>query len=155
MEIYLHKRGGEVKFVQIEGSSTVSDFISAHDGSDAEAWLEGAEEPLDRDRTLESVGVGERSHVHVSTCKQISVRVRYDDSKTRTFSPAATIRAVFEWATGPQGFELTAAEKAKHALGICDTTTEADNADHVGTFANEDCTACFDLAPKERFEGAV
>src|SRR5205823_6151767 len=153
MQIYIHRRSTEVELVDAEPGTTVSALVSEYVGDQGDAWLEGADTPLDQASTLEESGVEERSHVHVSSCKRVAVRVRYSDSITRDFPPAATVQAVFEWATGPHGFKLTDTEKAKHALGICDTTTEADKADHVGSFANDDCSVCFDLAPKERFEG--
>lgn len=155
MEIYVHAPERETVFAEAEADTTVAALIATHLGEEGDAWLEDANEPLDRDVTLKEAGVSERSHVHVGRCREVEVRIRYGgrDDIEEEFRPSATIAKVFDWATGDDGFELTATEKAKHALGICDTTTEADKAEHVGTFASKDCKACFDLAPKERFEG--
>ena len=103
---------------------------------------------------LKDAGIADRSHIHISRCHRITVRIRYGgDSKTHEFAPGATIASVFAWATGPNGFELTASERAKHTLGICDTLTQPDKSEHIGSLATEECSVCLDLAPKERFEG--
>lgn len=150
LEIYVH-RAGEREMRKLDSATQVRELLDNQ--TDAQAWLEDSEEPLDPERSLAQAGVGDRVHVHVSRCRRVSVRVRYGgDERTRDFSPANTVDRVFNWVTGPQGFNLTPAEKAKHTLGLCAQPTQPDRADHVGTYADA-CKACFDLAPKERFEG--
>jgi hypothetical protein len=84
----------------------------------------------------------------------VAVSVRYGgETKSRDFPPPATVASVFAWATGPQGFGLTPAERAKHTLALCEGNAEIDHSAHIGSFAGEDCAVCLDLAPKERFEG--
>jgi hypothetical protein len=156
MEIYIHTAGKEITLVELPEDTTVDALIAEQLGDGGHAWLENEEQPLDRGQGLRAAGVGERTHVHVSKCAQAHVTVRYPGAPNpieRDFKPNQTIARVFEWATGKDGFDLTPTEKAKHALGICDTTTEADKDEHAGAFANDECKACFDLAPKERFEG--
>jgi hypothetical protein len=155
MEIYIHTAGSEIALIELPEDTTVAAMIADQAGGDGDAWLEDAEQPLHRGQSLRAAGVRERAHVHVSKCAEVHVTVRYPGANSiqRDFKPNQTIARVFEWATGKDGFDLTPTEKAKHALGICDTTTEADKDEHVGTFANDECSACFDLAPKERFEG--
>jgi hypothetical protein len=154
MEIYIHTTGKEIALVEVSDDTTVEGLVAGQLGDGGDAWLENAEQRLDRGVSLRAAGVGERAHVHVSKCAEVHVTVRYGGNPIeRDFKPNQTIARIFEWATGKDGFNLTPTEKAKHALGICDTTTEADKDEHVGTFANDECKACFDLAPKERFEG--
>lgn len=156
MEIYIHTAGREIAFVKVSEDQTVDALIAEQLAEASDAWLEDAEQPLERGQGLRAAGIGERAHVHVSKCAQVHVTVRYPGAPSpieRDFKPNQTIARVFEWATSKKGFDLTPTEKAKHALGICDATTEADKDEHVGTFANDECKACFDLAPKERFEG--
>jgi hypothetical protein len=156
MEIYIHAAGKETALVDLPENTTVEGLIAAQFGHRGDAWLEDAEQPLDRGQGLRAAGVGDRAHVHLSPCAEVHVIVRYPGAANpieRAFKPNQTIARVFEWATGKDGFDLTPTQKAKHALGICDTTTEADKDEHVGTFDNDECSACFDLAPKERFEG--
>jgi coproporphyrinogen III oxidase len=155
MEIYVHAAGKEIALTELSEDTTAAALVATQLGGDGHAWLEDAEQPLERDVALKAAGVGNRAHVHVSKCPAVHVTVRYPGADTieQDFKPNQTIARVFEWATGKSGFNLTPTEKAKHALGICDTTTEADKDEHVGTFAGDECKACFDLAPKERFEG--
>jgi hypothetical protein len=154
MEIYLHTAGKDVLLIDVDEDTTVDALIAEHVPEGGDAWLEDADRRLAPSRSLRAAGVSERSHVHVSKCREVHVTVRYGGIEiARDFKPNQTIARVFAWATGHDGFDLTPTEKAKHALGICDTTTEADKDEHVGTFASDECNACFDLAPKERFEG--
>ncbi|HAF08755.1 MAG TPA: hypothetical protein DCK98_01560 [Chloroflexi bacterium] len=151
LEIYIHEAGAPT-LRQIDSGAHVRDLLGGK--ADAHAWLQDAEDPLDPERTLAEAGIDDRKHVHVSRCRRVDVSVRYGgDTRSKEFSPAATINRVFDWATGTQGFSLTATEKAKHTLSICGQNTQPDRADHVGSYADHDCKACFDLAPKERFEG--
>lgn len=153
MQIYVHRPRQETVFFEAANDAAVQELLDEHGGG--QAWLENQEEPLAPEATLREVGVSDRAHVHVGSCKRVHVRVRYAGKAPieHDFPPATTIEHVFQWATGKHGFELTETERAKHTLGICDTSTEADRSDHVGTFADEECRVCFDLAPKERFEG--
>jgi hypothetical protein len=81
--------------------------------------------------------------------------VRYGGvPKEKSFSPASTVERVFEWATGPNGFNLTPAEKAKHVLALPGADHPLDSATHVGSLvSHEGCHVQMDLAPKSRFEG--
>jgi hypothetical protein len=154
VEIYLHKQGAELQLIQVEETMTVEELIAVHGpGEGGGAWIEDVDEILETEITLIAAGVPERGHVHVSRCHKIDVRVRYGgDSKSKEFPPSATIARVFKWATGKEEFDLTPTERAKHTLAICDSQTQPDKSEHVGSLAS-DCGLCLDLAPKERFEG--
>lgn len=156
IEIFAHRRNSPARIAVVEddGNTTVEDFVLAEFGEGGQMWLEDAEEPLSSSATLKSAGVGHRSRVHLGTCLRVEVAVHYaGEQKERSFPPGATIMAVFRWAVGPQGFNLTQEERAKHTLFISGTTNEPDKTEHVGTFATDECSVSFDLAPKERFEG--
>lgn len=155
MQIYVHQRKTPLKLIEVEETMAV-DELAAGQGEDGATlvWIEDADEALDTGATLSEVGIAERSHVHISRCHRIEVRVRFGgDPKTREFPPGATIARVFKWATSKQGFGLTPTERAKHTLGICDTLTQPDKSEHIGSLASEECSVCLDLAAKERFEG--
>ncbi len=155
MEIYIHRQNGEMQLVEAEESTSVAELAQAHGGAeDSLVWVEDAEEPLDAAATLAVAGIKGRSHVHISPCRRITVRVRYGgDSESHEFAPGATVARIFAWATGKSGFDLTPTERAKHTLGICDELTQPDKSEHVGSIAGSECSLCLDLAPKERFEG--
>src|SRR5438128_2146683 len=131
MEIYVHAPGAEPVFAEVSEDMTVAALVAAHAVGAGQAWLEDADEALDDTATLREAGIGERDHVHVGRCRKVEVRVRYGgrDDIVKDFPPAKTIAKVFDWATGKHGFELTETERAKHTLGICDTTTEVDMAE--------------------------
>ena len=154
IEIFLHQRGKETAFVELDLTKTAEEFAVEYAGAGAFVCLEDAEEPLKPDMTLEAGGVVGRCHVHVSLCKVIAVKVRYNgETKEYSVPPATSGVVILKWAAGPEGFKFTDSEIAKHVLAICGTETEVDQADHIGTFADEDCSVCLDLLPKERFAG--
>ena len=99
--------------------------------------------------------MGERCHVHVTSCKAVVVKVRFAGLTPieESFPPAATADSILKWAASPEGFKLTDSQAAKHLLGVCGTNTELDQADHIGFFADDDCSVCLDLLPKERPAG--
>ena len=154
MEIFLHQRATKTGFVQVDPGQKVHDLAIECLGDDAFVWLEDGKEPLDPDKTLAEVGVVERCHVHVSTCKGVFVKVRFGgDPIEDSLPPATTADSILKWAASPEGFKLTDSEAAKHLLAICGTNTELDQADHIGFYADDDCSVCLDLLPRERFEG--
>jgi hypothetical protein len=157
VEIYIHSsETTELQLIEIEETISLKELAEVHGpGGEASVWLEDEDEYLEMDVTLAKAGITNRRHVHISKkCKKIKVQVRYaGDPKTKEFAPSATIAKVFKWATGKKGFDLTPTERAKHTLGLCDTVTEPDRSEHVGSLAKPDCTLCLDLAPKERYEG--
>ena len=154
MEIFLHQRATETGFIKVDPGKKVGDFGAECLGAGAFVWLEDSKEALEPDKTLAEAGVVERCHVHVSSCKIVVVKVRFNgDSVEDSFPPAATAASILKWAASPEGFKLTDSEAAKHLLAVCGTKTELDQADHIGLFADVDCSVCLDLLPRERFEG--
>jgi len=154
MEIFLHQRATDTGFINVDPEKKVRDLGIECVGAEALVWLEDGKEPLDPDKTLAEVGVIDRCHVHVSSCKSVVIKVRFGGvSIAESFPPAATAGLILKWAASPEGFKLTDSEAAKHLLAICGTNTELDQADHIGFYADDDCSVCLDLLPRERFEG--
>ena len=154
MEIFVHQRATETVFIEVDPDMTVSDFAKECLGEGALVWVEDSKDTLDPDKTLTEVGVVDRCHVHVSTCKEVLVKVRFGgDSIEESFPPPTSADLILKWAAGPDAFKLTDTEAAKHLLAICGTDTELDQADHIGVYADDHCSVCLDLLPRERFEG--
>ena len=154
MEIFLHKQAMETAFITVDPGKKVREFGIECLGEGAFVWLEDRKEMLDPQKTLAEAGVVERCHVHVSSCKAVFVKVRFGgDSVEDSFSPAATADYILKWAARPEGFKLTDSQAAKHLLAVCGTNTELDQADHIGFFADDDCSVCLDLLPRDRFQG--
>jgi hypothetical protein len=70
-------------------------------------YFEDDEDPVP-DETLVEEQQGERFRLyHLASVGRIKVTVQYqNDSKTRDFSSASTVRKVTKWAVGPEGFNL-------------------------------------------------
>ena len=154
MEIFVHQRATETALIKVEPDLTVGDLAKECIGEGALVWVEDGKDALDPDKPLTEIGLVDRCHVHVSTCKEVLVKVRFGgDSIEGSFSPPTSADLILKWAAGPDTFKLTDTEAAKHLLAICGTDTELDRADHIGVFADDDCSVCLDLLPRERFEG--
>ena len=155
MEIFLHQRATETGFIEVDPAKKVKDFGVERLGDGAFVWLEDGKEPLDPEKTLGEAGVVERCHVHVASCKAVDVKVRFAGQNPieNSFQPSATADFILKWAASPKGFKLTDTEAAKHLLATCGTETELDQADHIGLFADDGCSVCLDLLPRDRFEG--
>lgn len=154
MELYLHtKESEEPRLVVVTEDVRLEEVVREHGGGGAAAWREDGEDELDLTLTIGELEIVERSHLHVGSCKRVMVTVRQDTEKVKDFPPSATVAAVYEWASGPQGFDLLPAERVKHTFVICGTETEPDRSAHVGSYANDDCKVCFSLVPKQRSEG--
>ena len=152
MELFVHTTSGIAVADIAEGTkaSELVEQVGAPAG--ASVWVQDAEKPL-TSTAIVTEAVGPRGHVHITTCKKVTVRVRFGgDDETRSFPPSATVQAVFQWASGPKGFNLPAQQKASHDVGVCDTGVLLDRNTHVGSVATE-CSVCLDLAPRDRFQG--
>ncbi len=156
MNIFIH--GGKdapLKRVEVDAETRVADVVEAHGVAEGALWVEGASQATSHEATLEDAGVSDGARVYAGRCKRIVATVNYADQepKTHEVPPSSTIQALLAWAVGPKGFNLPEPERAKHTLADCETEEQADRTQHVGEFADDDCNACFDLVPKEKFEG--
>ena len=140
--------------VDLVPDKTVDEFGLECAGPGVLVWLEDAGKPLDPSVTLAVAGVDDLSHLHISHCKDVFVKVRYNGNSVEgRFSPAMTVAPIFKWATGPEGFKLTDNESAQHHFAVCGTQTGVDEAEHIGCLADEDGEVCVDLVPNDRFAG--
>jgi len=156
VEIYIHTAGSEEPvLLEINETALVRELLVIGDPQGAElVMIEEVEEPLNLDITLKEAGIRHRSHVHRGRCRRVDVRVRYNTEKSHDFHPPATIRRVFEWATGPHGFPLTPEQKAAHVLALPGADHFLDWEVRIGSLVMPgSCDVVLDLAPKSRFEG--
>jgi hypothetical protein len=156
MELFVHRRGKDVELHQVEPGTTVAAFIEQLGSSGASMWLEDQEDELLQDQTLGDAGVEDRANVHVGTCRKVDVSVRFNmQVKNYEVPPSATLRSVYDRATSKhEGFDFSEHDKAEYTLQVQGTTEQPDLSRHVGVFANDHCTAAFDLVLQERFQGS-
>jgi hypothetical protein len=155
MEIYVHRpTSGRMDLVVVEESATLGAVVGLADG-DA-VWVEDGDAPLDPSLTLSEAGIRHRSHIHVNRCRSVRVQVTYHGPPPREedFGPAARLQAVFDWATGKKGFDLSREDKAEYALQVCESTDQPELSDHVGSLVIDgSCDVCFDLVAKHNIQG--
>jgi hypothetical protein len=153
MEIYVHRRGeSPVELRTVEETTTVSEAVGWAEGE--AVWIEDTEVEVEVSVKVADAGIKHRGHVHVNRCRQIAVEVNFNGAaKERRWPPPISIGRVFEWATEKHGFNLSEADRAEHTLQLCGSTQQPDAADHIGSFVTDECSVCFDLVPKHRFEG--
>src|SRR5947207_9453002 len=149
MNTFVHSKS-ELAVATLAPEQTVDGLLAEH--GDGELWLENADQPLSRETKLADLPPG--SHITRSSCVRVAATVRFnDEKKTKDFPPGTTVARVFEWSAGKDGFDLPAGQRPKHTLAICSTTTQPEKSTHLSELVDDDCSVCFDLAPKERFEG--
>jgi hypothetical protein len=155
MRNFIHKSSTpELDVVEHEPDTTVADVAARHGDGDALVFVGDGDEPVDSTLTLADAGVGENTHIHVARCRRVTATINFKEvSKPHEFPPNVAMAAVFEWAAGPNGFTLSGTDKAEHMLVITGTETAVDEDAHLEGYANDECTAEFDLVPKHRFEG--
>ena len=162
LEVFLQGPGiARVALVKVPVDTKVKQLIDVargkglklEDEQTVHVWLENAEEPLSLDMSLKSAGVQARSRLHIHTCQRIHVTVNFNNnSKQHPFSPSATIGKVKKWAD--EKFGLSATDATEYALQVCGSTIRPDDDIEVGSLAQPgQCSACFDLVPKQRVEG--
>jgi hypothetical protein len=130
------------------------ELLAVKDG-DEQLWIDEQEEAVDLDITLEAAGIRHRHHVHRGRCQKVDVDVRFNGERlSQNFHPTVTIRMVFDWAAGDDGFRLTPEQHAKHVLALpganhfLDWNVRTGSLVTIGT-----CGVVLDLLPRERFEG--
>jgi hypothetical protein len=94
-----------------------------------------------------------KAHIGIHRCRRVLVTVNFlGETKERRFVPTATVDAVRRWAVGIHGFDLPAAERLEHEVGVCGTRVVADRRVRVGALATR-CALCLDLDLRDRFQG--
>ena len=170
LQIFVQGEGKrEIRVLELPPHSTVHELAKAAQShglapfsvSDKEAgdtvavYAEGGDAALPAGATLEAVGVGNHSSVHLSRCTRVSVTVHYNGRNvSETFGPGVPMRRVKEWAVGKNGFDLNPVDAAEHALQLTGTSDRPDEDVHIGSLVGTSgCQVEFDLVAKVRVEG--
>lgn len=157
MEVFRHSEGNEdPELVEIEETALVRELLIVKEGDSGDRiWVEEQDEAVDLDITIEAAGIRHRHHVHHGRCRSVHVVVRFGgEDRSHDFHQIATIRRVFDWATGPEAFNLTPEEKVKHVLALPGADHFLDWNARIGSLVTPGtCDVLLDLLPKSRFEG--
>ena len=140
--------------LEIVAEALAQGLASPSDDVTIAVFIEDREDEIGHHHRLEEVGIGiHHAHVHLHRCRRIQASVTFNGTtKSRAFSPAATIAAVNEWADGQ--FHLTGIDATEHALQICGTAVRPDEDTHLGSLVRyPDCEIPFGLVAKKRVEG--
>lgn len=162
IEIFVQGVGiPRISLMRVPDQGTVGDIITAArplglklgDSVQPVVQLENREEALGLESTLASVGIGQRSRVHIHTCQRIEVTVNFKaEHEAHPFSPSTTVHVVKQWADAK--FKLTGVDATEHALQLCNSTDRPSEDTQIGALVdNSSCSVCFDLVPKQRVEG--
>jgi hypothetical protein len=162
IEVFLQGKGiSQIALVELPLEGRVRDIIDAAiphglqvvEAEEVLVWIEGEDEPLHLELTLEEAGIRKHSRVHVHTCHRVEVLVVYNgQTKPRQFSPAQTIARVKQWAD--HEFELSETDATDHVLQVSGTTNQPREDVHIGALVQyPHCSIGFDLVPKSRVQG--
>lgn len=155
MELFRHEEGSEdPEVIEVEATATVRELLAASD-ADGRIWIEEVEQEVELDVTLEAAGFRHRHHFHRGRCRHVKAVIRYNGvAMERSFTPNATIKKVYKWGSGPDGFKLSPAQAAKHVLAVPHADHFLADTVHIGSLlAAGSCEVILDLLPRERFEG--
>jgi hypothetical protein len=102
---------------------------------------------------IEVLDLERHRHIHHHPCRTIAVEINYKDkSKTRRFSPAATVETVTRWAR--KKFHLDAAAASEYVLQFCDSAVQPRSDQHLSQLPEAShCALCFDLVPEVTPQG--
>ena len=167
VQIFIQSEGKrEIRILELSAHATVRELIeaaqaldiaTAHSGGDdvVAVYTEIDSVPLSVDVTLVAAGLGHHSSVHMSRCKQVMVKVRYNGKDiSDSFGPGVPMYRVKEWAVGKKGFNLTPVDAAEHVLQLTGTSDRPDEDVHIGSLVGKTgCCVEFDLVAKVRVEG--
>ncbi len=153
----------EITLVRVPADATVRDLVRAalpsesggRGNGEAVVMLEDSDEVLKPNARLDSVGIKQRSRVHIGRCRHVDVTVNFNGlHKDKKFPPSATVGRVKKWAVRHEGFNLSEIDAAEHVLQLCGSDRRPDEDTHIGTLVSfPNCALCFDLVPKKRVEG--
>ena len=168
LQIFIQCEGKrDIRVIDLPSHATVQQLVEtakAHGvvapdrgagANDIAVFMEGADTPLSVAATLEAVGLGDQSSVHLSHCTRVSVTVHFNgQDRSRAFGPGVAMHAVKTWAVGKKGFELTPVDAAEHVLQLIGTADRPDEDVHIGSLVGPTgCKVEFDLVAKVRVEG--
>ncbi len=140
--------------LEVVAGALAHGLASPSDDITIAVFIEDQEDELGHHLLLEEVGIGIRhSHVHCHRCRRVEASATFNGTtKSRAFSPAATVASVKEWADTE--FHLAGVDATEHALQICGTALRPDEDTHLGSLVHyPDCEIRFGLVAKKRVEG--
>lgn len=141
VEIFVEGEGLEdvqvVTLPQAGSRLAIVEFVAGKSGFPAgEAFLfaEDGDEPLDLDVILAEDDHAGRIH-HVHRLRAVDVTVFYGGREIeKSFSPAARIGRVLEWAVGKHGFKIDPAIAPEMELALHGQTEALPKKAHIGRF---------------------
>jgi len=144
IELFVHDANGvDPKLIKVSEESTITEVLEivvaagGLGGKVEDAILvftENCDEPVEHHRKLSECEIRHRHHIHCHRCSKIEVTVYYNGHHQKAFSPATTVKRVFDWAV--KAFKLTPADAADKILVLKGHPTEELPFDaHIGSFA--------------------
>ena len=152
--IILHTADNPPRFEEVDLTTSIEDFTSAHAGDGACLWRQDETSPLALTATLAEMGIQENDHIHVAHCQSISVTVHHEGRQWKEqVAPGFTIGSIFDRVAGRRGFALTNIEQAEHVLETIAPPMECDDSMHIGSLGIVDCEIELRLRRVQRPEG--
>lgn len=162
VELFLQGEGiPEIAVIEVDGGSRVRDLIEHArtlggpftNDEEVVVIVEGAEESVKLDLTLDQAGIRQHHRLHAHRCRRATVEVTFNGQvRARDFSTATTIESVRNWAV--KEFGIPEPDGAEMNLLYGNPPQEAKIDQHLGVFVHfPDCLVRFLLAPPPRFQG--
>src|SRR6266702_1805286 len=137
MELFSHSAGREdPELIEIHAAAVVRELLVGMEPNGS-VWLEETDEPVELDITVEQADIHHHQHVHRGHCPRVEVAVRFNAERLEhSFGPGTTIRTVYRWISGPEGFNLSPYQAAKHVLAVPGADHFLDSGVHIGSLVS-------------------
>ncbi|QQE77289.1 hypothetical protein [Alicyclobacillus sp. SO9] len=164
MRLFVQGEGiNEIEVVEVEADVTVEEVIQkAHSlglpfsETGQEIWVGFEDEvaALEHGTQLSNGDLDDR-RIHCHRCHEVKVSVWYNNLKTEEgFSPATTVKRVFEWATGPDGFNFSPEDAAESILQVMGGSEQPASNVHIGSLVEfPNCELQFEIVHRDRPQG--
>jgi hypothetical protein len=113
-----------------------------------------AEDPLHPDRTLAELEIREHTEITVVRRREVEAIVSFNQVKHHDdFRPQTVMRRVYDWAVGPDAFNLPLDQRADHELVPDGERKAVDLRLPIAAYVDHHAKAHFHLRRKKGFQG--
>ena len=121
---------------------------------DVDVVIVDADDPLHPDRTLAELEIREHTEITVVRRRQVEAVVTFNNLEhDEDFPPQTAMRRVYDWAAGPDAFDLAPDQRADHELVPRGETKPVDPRLPLAAYVDHRHQTHFHLRRKKGFQG--
>jgi hypothetical protein len=113
-----------------------------------------ADDPLDPDKSLAELGIAANAEIAILRRRKVKATVSFNQIEHREeFRPQTTMRRVYDWAVGPDAFNLPLDQRPGHELVPDGERKAVDPRLPIAAYVDHGRKANFHLRRKKGFQG--